>query len=47
MSFVLYGSETWSLIQREEDSLGGTGERVLRKIFGYMMRVKKKKYFLA
>jgi hypothetical protein len=31
---VLYGSETWSLILREEHRLGVFENRVLRRIFG-------------
>jgi hypothetical protein len=33
-ALVLYGSETWSLIIREEYRRGGFENRVLRRIFG-------------
>jgi hypothetical protein len=31
---VVYGCETWSLTRREEHTLRGLENRVLRKIFG-------------
>jgi hypothetical protein len=34
MPVVLYGSETWSLILREENRLKVFENRVLRRIFG-------------
>jgi hypothetical protein len=34
LSFVLYGFGTWSLTLREERSLRGLENRVLRRVFG-------------
>jgi hypothetical protein len=36
LSVVLYGSETWSLILREEYRLKVFENRILRRIFGLM-----------